>query len=300
MGSAGHVKSKVFFFTFLACAFLLLRGLALAETVQSMVTVDSVEGKRFGFPCDVAVDSRGFFYVLDTLNKSVSIIGPRGKFAKSVLLAGGDVKKPEGIDVKYPGVFVIADSGNRSIIEFDVSGKKIQESKIAGSGRIVDVAVYGKTLFALDGEKGHVYVLEGDNSTIRKFGRRGDHAGEFKSPFRIFIDKSGKVFISDVMNSRVQIMDLQGKIIGEIRRFGLSYTAFIRPGGVSSDGFDTAFFTDMVSGFIFSYDMERDDLQVLKKGNIPVRFLDPVSIVTFNRTLGVVDQRGQTFTIMDY
>lgn len=278
----------------------LARGYASAEVIKEIVRIESVEGKRFGFPCDVAVDSRGFFYVLDSLNKSVSIIGHSGKFSKYVPLDKKHIEKPEGIDVKFPGAFVIADSGRSSVIEFDVSGKKGKEWKIPSAGRIVDVAVHGKMLFALDGRKGSVYILEANDDRVQEFGGYGDHSGELKSPFRIFVDRSGKAYISDVMNARIQIFDVQGKSLGEIKKFGLSLETFMRPGGVCSNGYEMVIFSDMVSGFIFSYDSTSKDIEVFRSKAGPVKFLDPVSVNMFEKTIGVVDQRDRSFNLLQF
>lgn len=298
MGRSRVLSSTFALIIFTVIFVFLWRGHVHGEIIKEIVKIDSVEGKKFVFPCDVAVDSRGFFYVLDSRRKSVSIIGPSGKFAKYVLLNRKDVEKPEGIDVRFPGVFVIADSGRSSVLEFEVSGKKTKEWIISGAGRVVDVAVYGKMLFALDGKKGFVYVLEGESGKVRKFGGYGDHPGELKSPYRIFVDKSGKAYISDVMNARIQIFDIQGKNLGEIKKFGLSDDTFIRPGGVCSNGYDQVIFSDMVSGFIFSYDSNKDEIKTFKTGKGPVRFLDPVSVNFFEQTIGVVDQRDRSFNLL--
>ncbi len=264
-----------------------------AETVsltRGTKIIDSVEGTRFVFPCDIAVDSRGFFYVLDSRNRTVSIFSADMAFTKQIKLDGGKVRKPEGFDVSLPGMFVIADSANDTVVECDISGRVIQKWHIPEAGRLVDVGVYGKRIFAIDGEKSKVYVITREQKGYETLGGYGDHPGEFKYPYRVFISGNGRIYVSDVMNARVQILDIQGKMIGEIKSFGISRSAFLRPGGVYGDGSGTVYLTDMMSGLIFHAEEDTGSIALVRIQGKPFQLSDPVSLAISKGYMVVADQ----------
>lgn len=265
--------------------------------VELVRSIDSVKGTPFSRPSDVSVDRRGIFYILDTALKAVFVIDPEGRFSRVVRLKGKLIKKPEGIAVKYPGVFLIADSGNKKIYEFDISGNNTQTWSLPNSERLVDIASFGNRIFALDGKKSTVYIIEEKGEISGRFGGIGDHPGEFKYPFRINIDNSGRLFISDVLNSRIQYLDLEGKNARVVKRFGLSRKRFIRPGGLASDGKGILYFSDMLSGMVFSYRLEDKVLDPLMYNDGMIRFKDPVSLAFKRGLLGIVDQLGKKFYI---
>jgi sugar lactone lactonase YvrE len=62
---------------------------------------------------------------------------------------------------------------------------------------------------------------------IKAWGKRGTGPGEFNGPHDIAIDSTGRLFVSDRGNSRVQIFDQEGKVLDEWRQFGRPEVMFI-------------------------------------------------------------------------
>ena len=106
-------------------------------------------------------------------------------------------------------------------------------------------------------ENGDVFVADGHgdgNNRVVKFNRRGEFLmswgqtgygpGEFRSLHAIDIDPSGRVFVGDRSNSRIQIFDQQGNHIA-------TWTQFGRPSGIAFDN----------NGQIYVADSESDNVQ---------------------------------------
>ena len=76
-------------------------------------------------------------------------------------------------------------------------------------------------------EDGTIYVVDGINGMIKAFhhdgtfkfstGRAGAGQGEFALPLGIDTDQSGRIFVADSQNQRIQILSQEGKYLSEIK-----------------------------------------------------------------------------------
>lgn len=76
-----------------------------------------------------------------------------------------------------------------------------------------------------------------DGTFIKTWGRRGMSPGEFGELHAIALDKSGRVFVGDRGNNRIQIFDREGKFLAEWKQFG-------RPTAIYIDATDTIYVSD--------------------------------------------------------
>ena len=79
-----------------------------------------------------------------------------------------------------------------------------------------------------------------DGNFIKTWGKKGAGPGEFGELHGIALDSSGRVFVADRGNNRIQIFDAEGKYIAEWKQFG-------RPSGIYIDASDTLYVTDHAS-----------------------------------------------------
>ncbi len=71
---------------------------------------------------------------------------------------------------------------------------------------------------------GNIHILEGlankvvktkpSGGEILSIGKRGSKAGQFLRPSGLAVDSSGRIFVSDIVLSVIQIFDGNGKLIG--------------------------------------------------------------------------------------
>jgi DNA-binding beta-propeller fold protein YncE len=223
------------------------------EHVWAVIRCDA-GGDRFGSECR---DSE-----LDPVVK----FDLDGKVVES--FGGGMFIWPHGIDVDADGnVWVTdavssvnipeGDTRGHQVIKFSPTGEvlmKLGTPGVAGSGpdgfnSPADVVV------APDGT---VFIADGHNATgnnrVKKYSSAGDFImswgqtgyapGEFRALHAIDMDASGRIFVGDRSNNRIQIFDQQGTHLA-------TWTQFGRPSGIFFDG----------NGQIFVADSESDDIE---------------------------------------
>jgi DNA-binding beta-propeller fold protein YncE len=175
---------------------------------------------------------------------------------------------PHGIDVDSDGNVWVTDAvSSENIPEGDERGHQV--IKFSPRGQVLmtlgtageegsgpnhftspsDVAV---------AENGDVFIADGHNDVgnnrVAKYNPRGEFVmswgetgygpSEFRALHAIAIDASGRVFVGDRSNSRIQIFDPQGNHIA-------TWTQFGRPSGIAFDD----------NGQIYVADSESDDVQ---------------------------------------
>ena len=88
-------------------------------------------------------------------------------------------------------------------------------------------------------ERPHREVLE-RRQVLKAWGRKGAGPGEFDTPHALAMDSSGRLFVADRGNSRIQIFDQNGMFLAEWKQFG-------RPSGIYIDRNDVLYAADTQS-----------------------------------------------------
>jgi DNA-binding beta-propeller fold protein YncE len=86
-------------------------------------------------------------------------------------------------------------------------------------------------------------------------GARGDSTGQFNFPTNLFY-RSGKLYITDTGNFRVQILDVTGAVHSTFGRVGDGLGDFARPKGIGVDS----------EGHIYVVDAGFDNFQIFNPG----------------------------------
>jgi sugar lactone lactonase YvrE len=85
-----------------------------------------------------------------------------------------------------------------------------------------------------------ISVFDKTGTFIRTFGRVGSGPGEFKTPHAMVFDARGRLIVADRANHRIQIVDTNGRFLGEFRDFS-------RVSGLTIDRNDTIYASDSES-----------------------------------------------------
>lgn len=202
-------------------------------------------------PVDAAIDAAGNVYIADRLNYVIRKVDPSGiisTFAGTPGSSGysGDggpatsaqISQPHGVAVDAAGNVYIADFTNSVIRIVDPSGTINTYAGIGGSagysgdGGPATAAQLDAPAGVRVDASGNVYIAEFGNHTIRKVNTSGiistfagtgmtpGFAGDggpatsalLFRPFDVAVDASGNVFIADMYNNRVRIVDGSGTI----------------------------------------------------------------------------------------
>jgi DNA-binding beta-propeller fold protein YncE len=123
-----------------------------------------------------------------------------------VAVLGGREGMPRSLGSVYGGA-VTRFLGGRMVLDVN----RIIETGLRAGGNGMAVSRDGSTLLCTDGayEVGShaIHALSvADGSRLRVVGSKGDRPLQFSSPYRVWIDADGFVFVADFCNDRVQVL----------------------------------------------------------------------------------------------
>jgi len=215
------------------------------------------EGRKMGAPIGVAIDKDGkSIWVFDRCGGDTcegSNLAPIFKFdASGKMLAnfgGGTINWPHGFSADRDGNVWASDGrgGNgkgHDVIKFAPDGKVLLTlGKPGNPGNALDQFNTPSDVFTAP--NGDIFVADGhgeinkqvtndrimkfskDGKFIKTWSKHGPAPGDIDTPHKLAIDSAGRLFVADRVNSRIQIFDLDGRLITEWKQFGRPSCVFI-------------------------------------------------------------------------
>jgi sugar lactone lactonase YvrE len=165
---------------------------------------------------------------------------------------------PHGIHVDRQGNVWVSDGSGRGskghqVFKFSPEGKvllTLGKAGVTGDGPDVfnqpsDIFVAPNgDVFVADGHGGNsnarIVKFTKEGTFIKQWGKKGSRPGEFDTPHNLAMDSTGRLFVADRGNSRIQIFDQDGKFLAEWKQFG-------RPSGIYIDRNDVLYAADTQS-----------------------------------------------------
>jgi len=206
---------------------------------------------QFFEPWGVDVDSQGQIYVSDTWNGRIQVFDSEGNFLRKWGRYGstngelGDATAlfgPRGLAIDSTGNLLVADTGNKRIIQYTTDGELVNQ--IGGGGVIlgrfeepVDIAVN-----RLDGS---IYVSDTWNQRIQKLDANLAAVAEWvvpgwesqhihHKPF-LDVDTAGNVYASDPEFFRIFVFSPDGTLKSVFGNYGTELNRFGLPVGIAVD-----------------------------------------------------------------
>jgi sugar lactone lactonase YvrE len=179
-----------------------------------------------------------------------------GKLVKS--FGAAMFVSPHGIHVDRQGNVWVTDGNARGmkghqVFKFSPEGKLLMtlgKAGVAGEGpdtfnQPSDVLVAPNgDIFVADGHGGksnaRIVKFSKDGKFVKTWGKAGSGPGEFNTPHNLAMDSTGRLFVADRGNSRIQIFDQDGALLTEWKQFG-------RPSGLYIDKNDRVYAADTQS-----------------------------------------------------
>ncbi len=280
------------------CLWLLLFGTGLLAA--PVVTGQLVWSVGLEQATAVAVTMTGQVYVLDGVNRRVQVLAANGTLSRTLepgLTNALDIGVSDG---EGEGVLWIADTGNHRLLRLDPGSGHAEAWPLnyaneanppAGQPEPVAVTVIDDWLYWADRNTHRICRLRwktGAGSGC--FGGRGEGDGQFQYPWQMAVDRDGYLYVTDILNARIQVFDKSGRYFSRIGRFGLSDGELFRPTGIALDKTrDRLYISDAYLGTISVF--ERGEfLGRLQDGEgKPARFDTPSGLAFHDDTLYVAE-----------
>ncbi len=221
--------------------------------------------RTWGSTSAVALDAAGNIWVFERCGantcagSSVAPIlefDPSGKLVRS--FGEGMFVFPHSIHVDRDGNLFVADADGKDgkghvVVKFSPEGRVLMTlGKPGVAGETNDtfnrpsavVTAPNGDIFVADGHGGNsnarIVKFSRDGKFIKAWGRKGTGPGEFAELHAIAMDSSGRLFVADRGNNRIEIFDQNGNFIEEWKQFG-------RPTAIFIDAGDTIYVADHAS-----------------------------------------------------
>ena len=183
------------------------------------------KGWAFGEVASVAVDKRDNVYVFSRSEHPLTIFDRDENFQKSW---GEDIfTRAHGLHIGHDGMIYCTDEGDHTVRKCTLDGKVLLEIGTRGAAApYMSGKPFNRCTHSALAPNGDIYVSDGyGNPCVHKFsaagkllltwGGSGTEEGKFNLPHNICCDATGKVYVADRENHRVQVFDGNGKYLSQ-------------------------------------------------------------------------------------
>ncbi len=244
-------------------------GFSLVLTGKENQTFIKKVGKGSGITTHAGklyIASTGFgqVVVIDIVNKTFEYL--KGS------VGSGKLKKPVNTAVDDQGNIYVVDTGRGQIVVFDSAGNYLRTfGKFDQKSRIVDVDVYGNSVFALDSRLGIIHVLDTETGEeLKAFGHENaDVKNNLALPYAMTIDPQGFIYVTNQGSGRVLKFDINGNFIDGMGRLGSSFGEFARPRGIAVDSGNQIYVADAGLSNVQVFDKEKRLLGFFGTSGLP-------------------------------
>lgn len=166
------------------------------------------ENEPLARPVGLALDAQERLYIVEQARKGVSVFSPAGK--RVSFITHESLERPTGLALDAErGRLYVVDTGTSKSTEHNVK------------------------IFGLDG------------TLLGKIGgERGEGQEQFQYPTYAAVDAAGNVYVTDTLNSRVQVFTPEGRYLKTIGERGNAWGMFDKPKGVALDTFGNTYVVD--------------------------------------------------------
>jgi len=243
-------------------------------------------------PADLAIHGDRLF-VLDDLNGRVVVYSLQGSHLSSIPLPGGGSPSYLGFDVGGDDNLYLAASGKGKIVVVSQEGRQLREFPTGGGEKPTEpvaIEISRGLGFVVDNEAHSVKVFDMEGNPAETWGGLGEGPTKFRYPFRIVQDASGRVIVSDSLNSKIKIFTPAGDPLVEFGEFGVTEGTLYRPAGLEVWGEGLLLVSDNHLGSVQAFDLQGGyEASLCGADGRPMLFRNPVSLAARGSKLFVLE-----------
>ena len=256
-------------------------------------------------PYGVAVDSKGLVYVADQKVGAIFIFNTETHDA-TLIKNGVDAHFGwiNGLAIDDADRLFVSDGKLRHVLVFN-SKHEIEGQIVEGLVDPVGLAIDNENrfLYVVDEQQDQVFVYDADTfKQLRKLGPEVAPAkkhtmtgpGQFSAPSNVAVDADGNVYVTDTLNSRVEMFDSDGNFISTFGKAGDGPGYFFRPKGIAVD----------CDGHIWVADQYQDRVQVYNREGQLLTYIGDTHANgpgQFKALVGIaIDKQNRVFTTEQY
>jgi len=200
----------------------------------------------------------GKLYVADSGGRRIAVLDLKGRRFSTFGDKGmARLRTPINLCIGPDGDKYVCDTALGAIMVFDRDNKFARMLRREEGMKPSDALLIGDELFVADLKSNGILVLDPKTGRLlRQFGKGGKEPGEFYFPTNLAVDSQGRIYVSDTMNARVQVVDKSGKFIKAIGERGILLGNMVRPKGVALDREGRLYVADAAPQTVQIYDPE--------------------------------------------
>lgn len=262
------------------------------------------ENNRIVRPYGVYADGQGLIYVTDPGAALVHRYDTkRGRYTRLKGANGSPLKAPIGVSGDGRGTVFVTDAESGVVFRQTTDDDELLPFITKGLKRPTGLAVDQQRgrLYLSDSVLDQVVVFDLTGRELFRFGSYGEEPGKFNHPTDIWLDRQGRLLVTDPLNYRIQIFSMEGLYLSGItKEAGDAAGNFSKPKGVAVDSDGHIYLADALLDVIQIFDEKGRLLLVFgDKGSHPGEFWMPAGIfIGADDTIYVADAynyRVQTF-----
>lgn len=184
------------------------------------------------------IDEEGRIYVTDIGRQAVFVFDViQNRLLVWTQADEGDVfADPIGIVAGEKGEILVADATLHRVVRLQADGEAVGSfgANILQRPTGITRDPVTRQTFVVDTQAHDIKVFDDAGRFVRSLGGPGTAPGEFNAPTHIHVT-AGRLYVTDTLNTRVQILGLDGEPVSIIGKRGLYLGNFTRPKGVTVD-----------------------------------------------------------------
>ena len=255
-------------------------------------------------PWGVAINQRGEVVVTERGRHCVSVFSLSGWKLRSFGTPGSDQGQfngPSGVAVDGEGNILVTDGGNRRIQKFRAEGQFLAAVGTKGNGPLqfdiptgIAFNAVNSKVYVTEWGNCRCHILNSDLTFSSTFGNQGSGDGQFTRPGGIACDSTGKVYVADCHNDRIQVFTAEGKFL---MRFGRR--ELFDPRGIAVDTNGMVYVSELDNHRISVFTSEGHYVTSFgRKGKGPGQFKFPSDLaVDNNGVVYVCDYRSDSVQV---